>query len=639
MLRYAQILPYLKCDNNGLPINKSLKHPAYKITTDLAADLKKVFGKDYQDYLDINRPLEKKSHKKYRAAIYRNIVGQFRTRVIEMYRTIMQNDDYSVIFKQEKIFQEYTEKGIFSNVSLPEWFFTHFIKMCVDDANAVLAPVLKDIAKTDREYNKPTLKVFSSEGVIKLNDDFCVLRGDEKTEIDVNGTIQKIGRNLYFYDRDSMLICKQVAKTNNPKSTETNYVWEIIGQNVYYDDLGNVLEIAPMMHNNGNVVPAMRIGHILGDMIDGDVQVFESEMADAIPHLKNIQQRASDKEIEILQKMFSLEWYFTTRKNCNAPGCKDGWLDKRDPENPNSGKLVKIKCPNCDNQGFPVNGLERIILTPDDINGGVDDVKSLNVPLPPAGTVQRDIKIIGEIRTEILTEWEAAYECINMAWIKKIQMMESGYSKDVDRHEYYKRLANISLHLRKFLKLSYRWTANIMFATVGDVEKYIPEVNTPVDSFNLATDREVLDDIGVAIKNNIDGTLINGLIERYSEKSFGKNTNETKLVKLKNSVDPYGSVREKDKSKTLMVNLFGFIKIGGAESPEVKNLMNKTYLSLNLDLIIADCMAADPGFLDLDLNVQREIINTQLLNYLPKTISSDIYKPIKVEPLVNEIEV
>lgn len=632
MLDFQTILPYLKVDDNGIPIDLKLKHAGYEKSVKIAEDIQDVFNEEFPKYLKIKRPKEKPVHLAYRETIYLNKVMKFRTKAMSLITTIYQNDDFNVTFKDDNIFKEYTEKEMFDNQTLPEWYFSEWAKFSIDDPNAVIAPVFKAFAKNDQEFNQPTLKIFSSVGVIQLNKDICVLRGDEKTWIDVNGKQEKIGRNLYFYDKDSFIICKQISKNSNA-SNETKYNWQIIGQRVDIFD-GLILNFQPFRTNTAKI-PAQRIGRILGEKVDGEVQLYRSEISDALPYLKTIGLRISDTEIEYLQHIHTVEWYVTTKHECKAPGCEKGYISQPNLENTGLPPR-KIKCPKCDDKGYPINGLEVIVHTVSD-DGGIDSNKSSSIPNPPGGFIPRNIQTVQELRVEIASNEAAAYGTMNMLYMFETALNTSGKSKSYDRQDNYLLRADISVHTKKQIDFGYNSTADFMLGTVGSVYKYIPTVNVPTDSFDLSTQEEVLAELQTA-KGVVDGNVQSALEIVFAQKRFGKDTQLTKLLKLKNRIDPYVSITGANKVEILDLRLFNDIKIFGRESDKLKNIVRKNYLSKHIDSIIRDLTLVNPNFLDLDFTIQSAEIEKQLESYLPDTISEDVYKPIKQEPMVDVLK-
>lgn len=633
MLDFRTILPYLKVDDNGIPVDPKLKHAGYDKAVKIAEDIKDVFKEDFPEYLKVKRPKEKPVHLKYRETIHLNKVMKFRTKALSLITTIAQNDDFHVTFKDDNIFKYYTEHEMFENQTLPEWFFGEWAKFCIDDPNAVIAPVFKGFANSDQEFNQPTLKIFSSEGVIQLNSDICVLRGDEKTWIDIGSdTKEKVGRNLYFYDKDSFVICKQIGRSKNADN-ETRYNWQIIGQNVQMLD-GEVFSFQPFKTNTTKI-QAQRIGRILGEKVDGEVQLYRSEISDALPYLKTIGLRISDTEIEYLQHIHTVEWFVTTRHECKAAGCENGWI-KNPNWTPGSDMLPKTKCPKCDDKGFPLNGLETIVHVVSD-DGGIDQTRTATIPNPPGGFIPRNIETVRELRTEIANNEAAAYGTMDMLYMFETALNTSGKSKSYDRQDNYMRRADISVHFKKQLDFGYSSTASFMMGVVGNIERYLPTVNVPTDSFDLASNEEALSDLKEA-KGVVDGSVQNSLEIRFVQKQFGKDTKLSKMLMLKNRIDPYVSIRGANRVEVLNLMLFNNIKIYGLNSEKLKFLIKKNTLAQNQDSIIRDLIREYPDFLDFDESRQDELIDKKLELYIPDTISEDVYKPIKQEPMVDVVK-
>jgi len=518
---------------------------------------------------------------------------------------------------------------------LCEWFFSEWAKAFIEDPNAVVAPTIGTFAQNDTDYQSPKLMIVESEGVIQLTSEFAVLRGNEKTWIMVDDKKAKVGRNLYFYDKDSFVICKQKAKIKG-NGDVTNYDWEIIGSQIIVLESGEFGSVIPILHNCGKV-PAMKLGRILGKKIDGEVDIFHSEVSDAIPFLEGILQRASDKEIELLLHIHSVEWYYTTKKQCNAAGCKNGYIDVPNPEGGNMPPIKK-KCDKCDNQGFPVNGIEYIVITAPEKNG--IDASSGQQSIPssaPGGFLPRNIETVREIRAEIFDEWEKAWATINAQWLMKSPNSTSGISKDYDRQEYTKRLAEISLHIKKHLTNQYRWLGAIRFIINTDWGKYLPTINVPTDNFNLFTQEEALTEYTTAIEKGVSGILTNRLAVIYADKKFGSNSETTKYLKLYSAIDPYVSISGINREQRLMLNLFNQIKVFGKDSDKLKEWIRNTYLSLNLDAILTQLVNTKTGFLSMTFESQKELIMAELEKYTPSSISEDVFKTIKQEPLTDVV--
>lgn len=620
----TQILPYLNVNENGLPIDQALYHAGYKKSKEISQEIKDVFSDNYSPYLDKNRPNEQTNHKIYRREIYRNVVGMFRTKVLGMYDTIYQNDNFNIVFDKKSNgneLEEYTEKEMFANNSLPEWFFTEWAKFSVDDPNACVAPTLENFATNDTEYQSPKLMCVGSEGVIYHSETFCVLRGEEKTYIKVNNTKEKIGRNLYFYDKDSFVICRQRERATTD-TKETNYIWEIIGQ------------VEPIRHNYRKM-PVVKIGRILGEKIDGEVQLYKSEVSDALPHLKGIEFRASDKEIELIHHVHSIPWMAVQERQCNAVGCKNGFVDfeTNNIDNP----IGKRPCKSCNGTGIPVNGLTQILWVIKD-DGGIENSNTKIPTSAPGGYFARPIEALNALSAEVLSEWKNAWNTINAMWLMESPQETSGVSKSYDRQEYERRLAAISLHIWKHLDLYYEWIGAIRFSKSDNWKELLPQVNVPLDSFNLITQGEALEEYSKAIKDGMSGDIVIRLAIIYSDKRFGVNSESSKKLRLIAKFDPYLSINGNNKTEILTNKLFNDFKIFGIEEPNLlKETIRKAYLSINLDSILSELISKEKGFLQKEFDYQKGLIDAELEKYLPTKISEDIFKTIKQEPLTDVV--
>ena len=56
MLDLSTILPYLKVDENGIPVDEKLCHAGYKRSIEIANEIKEVFNEKFPEFLKHKRP-------------------------------------------------------------------------------------------------------------------------------------------------------------------------------------------------------------------------------------------------------------------------------------------------------------------------------------------------------------------------------------------------------------------------------------------------------------------------------------------------------------------------------------------------------------------------------------------------------
>jgi hypothetical protein len=103
MLRLSQIKTVLEHISIDGQLPKEMLHSYYEESKTIQSEIAKAFGDEYPDYLDKNRPREKKAHKDYRKDIYRNPLKGFLDKQIGRLDYIPESDDFSVVWPNSSI--------------------------------------------------------------------------------------------------------------------------------------------------------------------------------------------------------------------------------------------------------------------------------------------------------------------------------------------------------------------------------------------------------------------------------------------------------------------------------------------------------------------------------------------------------
>ena len=614
------IIPYLNCNNEGLPNDANLKGVFYDKSVKHSKDLKEVFGIEYPTFLEKNRPRETESHKKYRKEIFKNVTIPFLNDAKKMVTATINASDYDQRWPNVEIklpdpnlyLKKYSEEGIPKIGNIADWFWNNYPKQFVLDPNSGFLVLPFEQPTSENETYKPEPRLINSEDVIILKrGTFGVIRLPEKHYIEIGNKKIKEGRTLIFVDKDSYTICKQTKKitqkTNEQGKEITSFEWDILGLGFDFNgspDLEPQMVFNPPLHYC-NSMPLWRIGNEIIQVNGDGEELYESFVSPAIPFLQKALQRDSDLEIEVLHKVHAYEWFFAF-KACNYKGCKNGVIQDYDE---NKHPVVK-ECPNCQGTGMPKSGLERIIISPENMKSFGDDPKSGNTPIPPGGFIPRDIQGLIEFRNEFIRNWEMAYSVINADFKTRVPLATSGTSKSFDRQEYYRDLANIARNaIVNGLERLYNYTDSFLYHNLADVKGVqLPQFTIPKDSFNLDTLPELIAEYEKLKLAGADAITLFGMEVKICIKKFGSSSTEKKRLDLKYICDPYYSVDEKKKREQLLYELYAWKNILKDDSEHTIKIANDIYFSLQYESIFQDIVKENENFYGLVFDKQVDLI-------------------------------
>lgn len=636
MLRFQQdIAPYLIKHGDTLPDSKLL-HPFYQEAVDHAKAVGSVFGDVFPDFLKVERPKEKekKSHSKFREAIYKAITKPFRRRLIRTISAIRNADDFTIEFPAveasihfEDTLSYYTSENFGAWKSLEQWFWEQGIQHFIDDPNtcAVLLPSIPEDPTKYREV----VPIWALSGQVwyYAEGERAVICAQKKNDIIVNGRKEKSGLILYFFDKDSYCIAKQVSVSG--QKTE----WDILGLSAEQDEAGKFVGFSESFPSHYfRTMPVFRIGSLIRKTSeDGIFKLFESYVSDAIPALKSVLQRASDIDVEALLHTGSLEWQYVTKKCtvCSGEGHVKGFTESGSGRRKNTTS----KCSKCGGAGWEIydSNLEKILISAP-TQTGFDDDKPINLPTPPAGMIERSPNAIKEFREEYKRNMVEAYQAVGLGHIAdQIFMATSGTSKRYDRDEGEKMIMDTSRHfVERLLSPIYAATDAIRYGPIGMQGQQVPVIVSPkrFDISSIDMTREELND---AMTNDYSEELKDALQLKYLDQTVGKDSIEYKTFRVKMRLDPHRNKNDETKSFLLSQAYLTMNR----ESQEFSNTVEQLQFSINFETVLRDVVLKDEDFFKLPTEKQYVALIAANKAYFSVRPAGQPIEMSTLAPLVN----
>jgi hypothetical protein len=630
------IAPYLIKYDTELPDKKHL-HKYYDQSVAHQKLVESVFGDDFPDFLKVERPKEKekKSHSKFRAAIYKAITKPFRRRLIRTISAIRNADDFTIEFPSvdtsmpfEDTLSYYTSENFGAWKSLEQWFWEQGIQHFVDDPNAcaVLLPTIPEDPTSFREVTP--IWALSKQVWYYGEGEKAVICAQKKSNVRVNGKLENKGLVLYFFDRESYCIAQQVSVSGG--KTE----WDVMGLQAMQDETGQFTGYAenfPLHYFRS--MPVFKVGSLIRQTSeDGVFKLFESYVSDAIPALKSVLQRASDIDIEALLHTGSLEWQYVTNK-CNS--CSgSGHIKSFSETKAGRKRETTSKCTKCGGAGYEIfdSNLEKILISPPVQSSFDDDTKPVTLPTPPAGMIERSPNAIKEFREEYKRNMIEAYQAIGLGHIAdQIFMSTSGTSKRYDRDEGEKMIMDTSRHIvERLLHPIYSATDAIRYGPIGKQGEQVPNIVSPkrFDISSIDMTREELND---AMTNNYSEELKDALQMKYLDQTTGKDSNEYKAFRVKMRLDPHRNKNDETKSFLLSQAYLTMDRT----SDEFSKTIEQLQFSINFETVLRDVVLGNDDFFKLPVDKQYELMIKENKKYFSVKPAGQPIEMSTLAPLVN----
>lgn len=548
---------------------KQLKYKGYDDSVNLYEALRVHADGDMpKDVIEERRPSESERIKEYREKIYVPITEPTLSKVITSLSKIRRSQDWSISYDADKVpgriadnetLEEYCEKNYPYFKSLTNWAFSVLLKNQVIDANAVEVIWPLNINKVaENEYYKPFSTIYNSNLVLDYSmEDYGVFLSTDTNTYTSDGATRTDGKIIYIVDTLAIYKYVQVALD------------------------GTMQEVLNWPHGLG-FAPMRKLGGVFFKSMD-NIFIYKSRIQSMVPRLDEAARIYSDLQAEIVQHVHSDKWIYvnTECRHCNGNGKIQ--LQNQDP----------CVCNQCDGRGYvQTSPYSNIVLTPQGIG------QPNNIPTPPAGYIQKtDVALmVDKIDAQVEKQLYGALSAVNMEFLAKVPLAESGVAKAFDGEE-----TNNFVHsVAEDIVAAMDWTYKVineyrykdMVPNKAEREAMLPSIPVP-EKFDLLSSTLLLDDLEKANQNKLNPVILNEMQIEYASKKFYNDPKVKDELETIFQLDPFPNITEDEK----MVRLSN----GGITKIDY-------VISANIQQFVRRAMEENEDFDTMDMADRKKII-------------------------------
>ncbi len=468
-------------------------------------------GEVPKEAIEERRPSESDRIKEYREKIYVPITKPTVSKVITSLSKIRRSQDWSINYDpnsvpgkiaEDETLEKYCEEKFPRFKSLTNWSFSVLLKNQEIDANAVECIWPLNMNAQENEYFKPFPIIFNSTHVLDYSqEDYGVFLSTDTHTFTIDGASYNNGKVVYVIDTKN--ISRWVQTALDFTMTE-EFTWP------------HGLGFAPMRKLGGVFFKAM-----------DNIYIYESRIQSMAPRLKEAARIYSDLQAEIVQHVHSDKWIFvnTECRHCNGSGKIQ--LANQDP----------CSCNQCEGRGYvQTSPYSNLVLTPPNNLQGQQ-----SIPSPPAGYIQKsDVALmVDKIDAQVEKQLYGALSAINMEFLDKVPLAESGIAKAYDGEETNNFVHSVAEDIVSAMDWTYFVINEYRYMGIvpnkGERDAMLPKIPVP-EKFDLLSSAMLLDEIEKANQNKLNPVIQNEMQIEYAAKKFYNNP------QVKGSWKPFSSL-------------------------------------------------------------------------------------------------
>lgn len=573
----ALIAPYIK---------EGKRHKAYKDTVDIYKKMKvHADGELPTDLVKKQRPNEDDKVHQYRMSIYEAITEEVVGKIVNSLSKIRKSRDWMVSFDQntvppglsarpEETLQYYTEKGFPFFENITNWLFSVCLKNYLIDPNAFIAVVPVSFTVPDTEFKKPFPFIFNSDRVLDfIPGQLAVFQSTDQatytySEKDGKQTTKHDGKIFYIFTDTQ--VCKLKQQKPDVEGNADAYVSEYLINH----DLG--------------FLPCFKLGGVFHKAMD-DLFIFKSRINQIVPHLNLIVNEFSDSQAEVVQHVHSEKWVYMSTEcpSCQGIGLDQDW--SYDPEYPEI--KVPPTCRKCNGSRYiSTSPYKHMVVTP-------SKPGEVQVPMPPAGYIDKNTDIIKVIDERIQRHFYNAYAAVEMQNEAKVPVPQSGVAKQYDAEANYVFVHSVAEDLIGILDKTFyminEWRYNQYIVDKNARVAMLPVIPVP-EKYDIFDVNSLILQIKSAKDANLNPVFIKTLEEELAGKQVNADSNVKNSVQLILELDPLFGVPD-DQKVSMLSN---------------KGISQEKYvLSCNISEFVRRALREKKDFITLDHNAQLTILN------------------------------
>lgn len=506
-----------------------LRHIAYTETVELYEALRVHADGDMpKDVIEERRPSESDRIKEYREKIFVPITEETVGKVITSLSKIRRSQDWSIDYDPKKVpaniaegetLQAYCEKNYPYFQSVTNWAFSVLLRAQLLDANAVEVIWPLNWEPKQSEYLRPFTFIYNSNCVLDfVMDDYVVLLSPDKYayyDNDKSRTYRTDGKIIYVIDQTNIQKWVQVELAGRMSLQES--------------------------HPHGlPFVPFRRLGGVFYRALEACF-IYKSRIQSMVPRLNEAVRIYSDLQAELVQHVHSDKWIYTQTecRHCNGSG--------NDPKS-----LDPCACSSCHGVGYvPTSPYTNMVLRPPNNVEG-----QAQIPTPPAGYIQKaDVALmVDRLDNQVDKQQHRALSAINMEFLSKTPLSESGVAKEVDKDETNNFVHSVAEDIVATMDWTYKVINEYRYKDVVPNETnrkgMLPSITVP-EKFDLLSSSLLLDDIAKANTNKLNPVILNEMQIEYVAKKFYSDDRVKSELETIFELDPFPNISEDEKMTRL----------------------------------------------------------------------------------------
>lgn len=552
------------------------RHPFYVKSVEQATNIGvHAKGMYPSKLIDERRPSESEFIRAYRKQIWEPITQEPITQVESELMKIRKADDWSINYKSAKVspsikqgesLEDYCEKKFPKGfTSVTNWTFSVLLDCYLTDAAGLFLVIpLERVEKT--EYRRPFPSWFPSVSVLEYTDEIAILSNSRE---ELNAT-EKSVPNI-FYVADKMQVVKYV------EAKEGNY------------------EISDTIVHNLGYVPLISARGIFRDSKEGYI-LWGSRIACMVPRLNEAAREYSDLQAEVVQHIHSEKWVIATQ---NCMSCKGtGKVRQGNP-------IEILDCPQCSGSGSIATSPYSTLLVQPPKPGQ-------NAVIPPTAYITKPVEIV-KIQDERIDKHIYKALCsLNMQYLDKIPLVESGYSKMVDKESLNNFVHSVAEDIVAFMDRLYRMINDYRYKDIVEDEKdraeMLPSINVP-SKLDIISASYLVDEVKKLKDGGINPIIINATEVELANKKFNDNNDIRNMLQCVYELDPLTGISQEDKMSML----------------QNKGITHEDYvISCNIQYLIKQALLTDNNFFKIPTLKKQEKIKELAASILENT------QPVKI---------
>lgn len=520
-----------------------------------------------QEIIEERRPHEALAVQEYRQKIWKPITKPIFNKVFNSLSKIRRSADWGFQYSdepfnripEEETIKEYCEKKFPYFTSVTNWAFSILLRNYLIDPNAVMViqPLEEVFDATD--FVEPYPNIYNSSDVIDFKEkDFAVIENP-------------LGSAFY-------------SQEGRPFEAQSSF-WIITTERVMrYDQITgkkSFTKTVDILHELG-FMPAYRLGGVLVEAFEGDF-LYESRIAGMLTGFDEAVREYSDLQASKVMHIYPERWEISQTE---CPDCAGiGYIQMADN--------VRNPCGTCHGTAFitPEGPYSKIV-----IGRGNLDVNT-HMPTPPAGYVEKDVKIVELQQAGVKEHLRDALASINMEHLHDVPLSNSGIAKEVDRDETNNFVHSVAEDLVRIIDwtvyCSACWRYKVQYSP-EQIAEMVPTIPVP-EHFDIFSTKFVEEEVKVAKENKLNPTIISAIEKSYASKKFAADPKVREVLMLVLDLDPLPNITDEEKVMRL-------------SNSGVKQI--DYIISSNIQGFIQRAMEEDENFATLEFAEQKLVLET-----------------------------